>query len=503
MSNKKLFNKISNSHVKEDEYEIDDFGNEAEKEELTKKFDLKNKSKLRNFDEYQNQLSKYKGKSISYADMKRKDQGEDEDMDGDEEIDEDIDEDMDEDEELDEDIEDDLNEDEEEIIEDEDAEIEEGGIEEEDVEDEEMEVEASEPSAKKNKKGIENVKSLLDKEDENYLKTISQYTPNEIKKGKSVTNQKTMFEFFIGLRISIQKIITSINTLPQGLSYSKYTDAANSNNLKLTILDFVKLISTLLNLQKVMILKGNYVQKLNETYSFDISSVFDGLLNTLQNIYTEIEANNYSDKSAFDRLIHDVSILFDKILSISEKVFNIWYRKTLVYSYKSNNKLLKILNNNFSEHIKKNVESNYDDLRQKTKKKNPTDRILGKKTKLISEYDDEIYNDNDFYNYLLKEFISNQSDSNKDDPQNRYDLTLQYLAKKNANNKKNKNVDTKASKNRKLKFEKHEKLINFMVPFANLNINSGRDAIVRSIFGINRKNKENEIEDIDNEIDII
>jgi len=155
--------------------------------------------------------------------------------------------------------------------------------------------------------------------------------------------------------------------------------------------------------------------------------------------------------------------------------------------------------------LKKNVDSNYEILRKKTKRKNKTDLILGKKSKSMAEdHDDQIYNDEDFYSYLLKEFINNKDDyvENLEPGSSRYDLTLKYIMNRNKN-KSNKNVDKKASKNRKLRFEKQEKIINFMVPIINYSLNTGRDDIIKSIFGKLKRAEQNMETTYGDEIELI
>ena len=209
----------------------------------------------------------------------------------------------------------------------------------------------------------------------------------------------------------------------------------------------------------------------------------------------------------FDDFETDFKIInksLEQILLVSEKIVNIWYRKTLVYSYKSNSKMMKILNNNFCEHIKESIETNYDTMREKTKKKRENFKIIGKGVKSLAEdLDDEIYDDTDFYEYLLKEFFSGKEEENDSkDINNRFDLTWQFLQKKRNKAKTKNDIDTKASKNRKLRYGVHEKIVNFTVPEANLKLMEGRDDIIRSIFGIDKdkvekiKTNYNEVQDI-------
>jgi protein AATF/BFR2 len=326
-----------------------------------------------------------------------------------------------------------------------------------------------------------------------------------------------LFDFFISMRISLQKILTSVNCLPQGEKLKEYIDDTNKNMFKFTIIDMLKLLLTFIKFQREFLLKNNYSELLqsNSTNSesndilneiTNITKIITKFIKILSESITENKNDEELDTKFLEEIINLINPFSQKIILISEKIIDIWYRKTLVYSYKSNtgNRILKIMNNNFCEHIKQNIDNNFESIRDKSKKKNG-EKILGKKHLKGDENDDEIYNDRDFYNFILKEFINNKEDlvnteANAADG-TRMDLTLQYLLNR-SKNKKEKNIDTKASKNRKLKFDKHEKIINFMVPLPNHKLNSGRVEIIHSIFGVNRK-KEKEDDDYDSDFDLI
>lgn len=482
---RKQFEKVFNNR-KESEEEVDldqDFNDEVGKLENQKykKFSAKKTDALKQA------FDKYKGKKVNYEEIMKDDS---------EEIDEDgFEDDEEEGEEIEEGFED---------IEDEDEEgedLEDGEGEDIENEDEELENQEEEPtpSPKQKRKKSEDMNRDFDKEDEEYLKKISQHTPNEIKKGKNVQNQKNLFDFFINIRISLQKIITSINSLPQGETLKKFIDDSNIHLLKHTISDLLKLLSVFVTFQKEMILKNNFFDITNSKIAIED---FNNILKQIATYNKEILESHPLTSNKIEDVIKSLFTITDKLSSVYEKIINIWYRKTLVYSYKSNtgNKILKILNNNFCEHLKKNIDSNYDTIRQKSKKK-PNEKILGKKH---ADYDEEIYNDYEFYSFILKEFISTKEDmtNTADASGNRMDLTLQYLLNRNQN-KKNKNVDTRASKNRKLRFEKHEKILNFMVPIPNHILNSGRTEIINSIFGKGVKLRKNSEEHEDSDFEII
>ena len=82
------------------------------------------------------------------------------------------------------------------------------------------------------------------------------------------------------------------------------------------------------------------------------------------------------------------------------------------------------------------------------------------KDRHLKDYDEEIFDDQDFYNQLLRELIDRKSSCLSDPIElSRRSIELQKLR---ANNKRK--VDTKASKGRKIKFDTHKPLVNFMAP---------------------------------------
>lgn len=82
------------------------------------------------------------------------------------------------------------------------------------------------------------------------------------------------------------------------------------------------------------------------------------------------------------------------------------------------------------------------------------------KNRHLKDYDPEIFDDQDFYNQLLRELIERKS-NNISDP---IELSRKSIELQKLRNKNKKKVDTKASKGRKIKFDIHKSLVNFMAP---------------------------------------
>ena len=347
----------------------------------------------------------------------------------------------------------------------------------------------------------------MEKQDEQYLKTLSKVTKDEIRKAKNIINQKELYETFVGIRIALQNLLSDINTLPTYKNISKFISSSSpetqnlytkvKNNLNQTFCD------TLL-FHKEFLKKQSYPssEQFNPVQEFD---------KILKKIGKKEDNNIKLDEEEENNINKQINIIHNNLFKIDQKIMNIWYRKTVVNQFQTNNKVLKKLSNNdnYCEHILTSVEKNIDTLKKKTQKYNNADlNLLGRKRLSAEEYeyDKEIFNDNDFYNFLLKEFLLNNEKEidetnyvEKKDKnglvEGRYDLTMRYILNKNSKLKKN--VDTKASKNRKIRYDKHEEIINFMVPMINTKEMSGRNIIINSLFGtkklnINLDNNNNE-----------
>ena len=109
-----------------------------------------------------------------------------------------------------------------------------------------------------------------------------------------------------------------------------------------------------------------------------------------------------------------------------------------------------------------------------------------------------MYNDWDFYQVLLGDFLQDNEDedaysdagSQDSEKEKHYlgnadlNLTRKALAKKNAMKPvPKKQVDRRASKNRKIKYVVHDKILNFLPSRENLSLMEGRAAVVSNLFG--------------------
>ena len=441
-------NNNKNFEYNEESESIDDSNeyNNTEGENIL----LRNKKKkikkdLENYDQIQKELKKYTGKKISYNDLQNNSEEEED-------------------------------------------EIEEEENEEEERDDYKPNILNIENEEKNEEKEI-SLQEKMEKQDEKYLKTLSKITKDEIRKSKNIINQKELYETFVGIRIALQNLLSDINTLPTYLNFSQFLNLSSKETKE----SYKKLKSNLYStFIDILLFHKEFLKKQNYPKSdqFNPVSELEKLLNNKDNININENLNK----------IHN------NLFKIDQKIMNIWYRKTVVNQFQTNNKLIKKLanNDNFCEHILSSAENNISTLLKKTQKYNNDNntQLLGRKRLSAEEYeyDKEIFNDIDFYNFLLKEFLlNNEKEIDENNYQEkidenglvegRYDLTMKYLL--NRNTKIKKKVDTKATKNRKIRYDKHEEIINFMVPENNEKEIIGRNIIINSLFGTKKMNIEN------------
>ena len=448
MESSKKKKKLEYSEDSENDLDEDNDYNKAEGENILLRNNKKKiKKDLENYDKIQKELEKYKGKNISYNDLQND------------------------------------NEEEEEIESNENEEKEEDNIkpnilnfnnneEKESEEEEEKEI---------------TLQEKMEKQDEKYLKSLSKVTKDEIRKSKNIINQKELYETFVGIRIALQNLLSDINSLPSSKNFSEFLNLSSEETKELH-----KKLKT--NINSTFFESIKFHKEFLKKQSYPSSDQFNPVL--------ELEKLIKNNDNINKNMNENLSKIHNNLFKIDKKIMNIWYRKTVVNQFQTNNKIIKKLSNNdnFCEHILSSVDNNMNTLLKKTQKYNiDSNQLLGRKRLSAEEYeyDKEIFNDTDFYNFLLKEFLLNNEkeidENNYEEKidenglvEGRYDLTMRYIL--NRNTKIKKNVDTKATKNRKIRYDKHEEIINFMVPENNDKEINGRNIIINSLFGTKKLN---------------
>ena len=230
---------------------------------------------------------------------------------------------------------------------------------------------------------------------------------------------------------------------------------------------------------------------------------------------TQIDIKEVDEDQKLDQIWDTIDGNFQRTLPFIEQTVEKWNSRTRLIGNLKNNANEKakklqgsgVTNSVFNATIVEQVNTllqNKDSLGRlvdKTKLKRDTYRVYGRPAEDLHETKDvNIYNDEDFYQVLLSDFLqTQQGDDQNDDVEggqmkqgDNLNLTQKYLLKRQqmkeaqaAKSKANANkvVDRKASKNRKIRYVVHDKIVNFMTPVDNLDEIEGRKAIIGNLFG--------------------
>ncbi|CDW58110.1 NFU1 iron-sulfur cluster scaffold homolog, mitoch ondrial [Trichuris trichiura] len=178
----------------------------------------------------------------------------------------------------------------------------------------------------------------------------------------------------------------------------------------------------------------------------------------------------------------------DKYADLLEQLHSAfhWYEKTRMVNIKSSHKDFS----GFEFNILKQIDyvlSDRDRLRRRTQVKRSDYSYVGEPSQSRGDanndevVDEEIFDDDDFYEQLLRELI-HRSTGNCTDPlvQGRQWAKLQKLRTK----RKRKTVDRRASKGRAIRYHVISKLVNFMAPIDRCQMSDdARTELFSSIFG--------------------
>ena len=141
-------------------------------------------------------------------------------------------------------------------------------------------------------------------------------------------------------------------------------------------------------------------------------------------------------------------------------MYNEVYRWTPDLTEKTENSAVKL--KSFDQDVLTQVDAIVSDPQRLARKAHPLKEGVDEHS-----LDDTVYDDFEFYDQLLKEFIASGKGNG----------SLQLKRKR-----KTKKVDRRASKGRKLKFEVHPKLENFMYPVQESQSHVDTDKLFQSLF---------------------
>lgn len=305
----------------------------------------------------------------------------------------------------------------------------------------------------------------------------------DIAKGKSIRNQLTIWEKLIECRIKLQPTLLNANKLYQKDSLQDFK--ANLSPKEEEIVN--ETYSTLADVMKVLL-------QLQENL-LNLSPEYHQLKSQKRKLSDEIivsESEQHSNKKAKTNRKNLLEELHDQFKTFRNASIQKWNEKTRLSSGKINK-------NDFSAFdlpTLKQIEEillDRERLLKRTRTKRSDYAILGKQEESVpeaetnypptknnsNECDPEIFDDDDFYHKLLRDFIEKKTSDVTDSTKR----GKQWLELQKLRNRMKSKVDTRASKGRKLRFTVHNKMVNFMAPVPTFTwTNEARNDLFKSLF---------------------
>lgn len=303
----------------------------------------------------------------------------------------------------------------------------------------------------------------------------SQNVDKEVAKGRAIQNQMKIWESLLEVRIQLQKALGKINQYPQPSSWADF-QAAGDDPYRQDVQASQKcldgIMDEILHLEDELIQNNaNARQVLKRPNSLDKN-----------------DQTNLEPKAKLSKQDRNLQVRFDRVIPMRNQVIEKWNDKTRLASGVVKSKSFA----GFETSTLKQIEHLLLDkprLIKRTQIQRSAYHILGTPLSESQEGEEhskghpsnvEIFDDDDFYHQLLKEFIDRKASSITDPHQ----LGQHWLQIQKMRSKMKRKVDTKASKGRKTRFDIHSKLVNFMAPiYTQTWKDESKNELFASLFG--------------------
>ncbi|KAF9433880.1 hypothetical protein BGZ76_008862 [Entomortierella beljakovae] len=307
----------------------------------------------------------------------------------------------------------------------------------------------------------------IQQEESELLKNMTKSATDDVEKGNHVKAQMTLWETLLDTRIRLQKPVALMNTFPQPAVYDEFLTNESAEPLEESKQQLRSFIDTLITVRTSLLrnLPDVKVPKSNKRQLSDL----------------EDESSQDMDDELWEsKTWKDIEGLDDGWRSYRNNTLEKWSNKVQIASGIPLNKKFKAMNQGIMTQISQTMVDK-ERLLKRTQLKRSEYHILGtepeekeeedendttEKTPVsskldahLSNHDEEIFDDTDFYQQLLRELIESRMVDN-DDPTA---MGMRWAALRQTKQTK-KQVDTKASKGRRLRYHVHEKLQSFMAP---------------------------------------
>ncbi|KAG0056867.1 hypothetical protein BGZ83_003161 [Gryganskiella cystojenkinii] len=315
------------------------------------------------------------------------------------------------------------------------------------------------------KEMVEELQKIQEEEKE-LLKSMTKSVTDDVEKGAHVKAQMLLWETLLDTRIRLQKSVALINTFPQPATYNEFMTNDSAEPLEESKHNLRSFIDTLITLRTSLLRKIPDV-KVSKSNKRQLSDLEDE------------ESRNIDEDSWQTKAWKDIEGLDEGWRSYRNNTLEKWSNKVQIASGIPLNKKFKAMNQGIMTQISQTMVDK-ERLLKRTQLKRSEYHILGTEPEVkeedendttektpqtskldahLSNHDEEIFDDGDFYQQLLRELIESRMVDN-DDPTA---MGMRWAALRQTKQTK-KQIDTKGSKGRRLRYHVHEKLQSFMAP---------------------------------------
>uniref|UniRef100_A0A8B9GKN7 Apoptosis antagonizing transcription factor n=1 Tax=Amazona collaria TaxID=241587 RepID=A0A8B9GKN7_9PSIT len=331
----------------------------------------------------------------------------------------------------------------------------------------------------------DNVEGTKDHEDDGGVMTFSKgQETEEVEKGKAVKSQLALWDQLLEGRIKMQKALVTVNRLPQPDTYPTFRKEGGQ--------EFDNAVENC----KMKGLLRVHTCCLGEVDDEILSSSDEEQVDKAQ----EKRRSLPKRKLKLDEYPEFIAKRYADFRTYRNSVLQKWHEKTKLASGKVGKGFGAFERSILTQidHIMMDKER----LLRRTQTKRSVYTVLGKQeresqpipeslpensevlpesesNRHLKDIDEEIFDDDDFYHQLLREFIERKTTSL--DPNDQVAMGRQWLAIQKLRSKIKKKVDRKASKGRRIRYHVHSKLVSFMAPIDHCTMND--DARARSFIG--------------------
>ncbi|XP_057863167.1 uncharacterized protein LOC131071369 isoform X2 [Cryptomeria japonica] len=298
----------------------------------------------------------------------------------------------------------------------------------------------------------------LREQEANLLKNLKKHADEDIRKGQAVRNQKAIWDKALEIRISLQKVFSRSNQLPQGSLMSSFckSDMKIDGAYSELVSSAHQTLDCLLDLQEVLLEKNNAI---NEA-SFENGKSKSG----------NEEHQKTGLSTQMDAAWARIETLYTRIAPFRDNSVDKWHRKTQLSAGAAAMKSkFRAFNQSISQQVSTYMKDPTSMMKRMQLMRSSVD-VIGTSSQAVlaqepkfqektveeinEDGDPELLDDSEFYQQLLQEFLESTDPTLLG--------TSVYSSKKI--NRKRKVVDRRASKSRKIRYNVHEKIVNFMAP---------------------------------------